>query len=72
MDYADFCRYHSALGTPLEWPEAKKKADHVRRWGIEVGQNSFVSQKPGIDRLEATAGHMGTRQGKGEGRSTMG
>ena len=23
-----------ALGTPLEWPEAKKNADHVRRWGI--------------------------------------
>ena len=24
-----------ALGTPLNWPEAKKKADHVREWGIE-------------------------------------
>ena len=24
-----------ALGTPLEWPEAKKKADQVRNWGIE-------------------------------------
>lgn len=24
-----------ALGTALEWPEAKKKADHVRKWGIE-------------------------------------
>ena len=24
-----------ALGTPLDWPEAKKNADHVRRWGIE-------------------------------------
>jgi len=26
----------SALGTPLEWPEAKKVADQVRNWGIEV------------------------------------
>ncbi|KAL9600216.1 MAG: hypothetical protein Q9219_003359 [cf. Caloplaca sp. 3 TL-2023] len=24
-----------ALGTPLEWPEARKAADQVRRWGIE-------------------------------------
>jgi glutamate--cysteine ligase catalytic subunit len=24
-----------AVGTPLEWPEAKKNADHVREWGIE-------------------------------------
>lgn len=23
-----------ALGTPLEWPEAKKRADQVREWGI--------------------------------------
>lgn len=26
----------SAVGTPLDWPEAKKVADHVRQWGIEV------------------------------------
>ena len=25
-----------ALGTPLEWPEAEKKADQVRHWGIKV------------------------------------
>ena len=24
-----------ALGTPLDWPEAKKNANHVRQWGIE-------------------------------------
>ncbi|OJJ60555.1 hypothetical protein ASPSYDRAFT_87136 [Aspergillus sydowii CBS 593.65] len=24
-----------ALGTALEWPDAKKKADQVRKWGIE-------------------------------------
>ncbi|KAF2278785.1 glutamate-cysteine ligase [Westerdykella ornata] len=24
-----------AIGTPLEWPEAKKVASHVRAWGIE-------------------------------------
>ncbi|CBX98644.1 predicted protein [Plenodomus lingam JN3] len=27
---------HYALGTPLDWPEAKKVADQVRSWGIEV------------------------------------
>lgn len=27
--------YFSALGTPLDWPEAKKEASHVRAWGIE-------------------------------------
>ncbi|KAF2822225.1 GCS-domain-containing protein [Ophiobolus disseminans] len=25
----------AAIGTPLEWPEAKKVASHVRSWGIE-------------------------------------
>lgn len=24
-----------ALGTPLDWPEAKKNADHVRAWGVK-------------------------------------
>ncbi|EKD20254.1 uncharacterized protein L3040_000513 [Drepanopeziza brunnea f. sp. 'multigermtubi'] len=24
-----------ALGTPLDWPEAKKNANHVREWGVE-------------------------------------
>jgi glutamate--cysteine ligase catalytic subunit len=24
-----------ALGTALEWPDAKKRADQVRKWGIE-------------------------------------
>ncbi|KAI7680562.1 hypothetical protein KC353_g22039, partial [Hortaea werneckii] len=24
-----------AIGTPLQWPEAKKVAGHVREWGIE-------------------------------------
>jgi glutamate--cysteine ligase catalytic subunit len=27
----------SALGTPLDWPDAKKVAGQVRSWGIEVG-----------------------------------
>jgi glutamate--cysteine ligase catalytic subunit len=26
---------HRALGTPLDWPEAKKNAGHVREWGIQ-------------------------------------
>lgn len=29
-------RTGSALGTPLAWPEAKKRAGQVREWGIEV------------------------------------
>ena len=29
-------RLYRALGTPLDWPEAKKNADHVRRWGVKV------------------------------------
>jgi hypothetical protein len=32
--------HHRALGTALEWPEAKKKASQVRQWGIEVGLES--------------------------------
>lgn len=24
-----------AIGTPLDWPEAEKRADQVRNWGIE-------------------------------------
>ncbi|KAL8935356.1 MAG: hypothetical protein Q9216_005471 [Gyalolechia sp. 2 TL-2023] len=28
--------HHDTLGTPLEWPEAKKAADQVRQWGIEI------------------------------------
>ena len=35
-------RASSAIGTPLEWPEAKKAADHVRKWGIEVCISCFV------------------------------
>ncbi len=27
---------YRAVGTPLAWPDAKKNANHVREWGIEV------------------------------------
>ena len=37
-----------ALGTALEWPEAKKKADLVRKWGIEVISQS-CSESPGCE-----------------------
>lgn len=30
---------YSALGTPLEWPQAKQAADQVREWGIEVTES---------------------------------
>lgn len=35
-------RLSSALGTPLDWPEAEKVAGQVRAWGIEVCQSTFV------------------------------
>jgi hypothetical protein len=27
-----------ALGTALDWPDAKKRAHQVREWGIKVGE----------------------------------
>jgi len=35
-----------ALGTPLDWPEAKKVASHVREWGIEVRNNQIHNPHP--------------------------
>jgi hypothetical protein len=46
----------SALGTPLEWPEAKKVAGKVREWGIEVrhgGRNAAKAAECIVD-LEAS------------------
>ena len=37
MNATDDLSLLRALGTPLDWPDAKKNADHVRDWGIEVG-----------------------------------
>jgi hypothetical protein len=34
---------YRAIGTPLEWAEAKTQADHVRAWGIEVRNVAFSS-----------------------------
>lgn len=36
MEYTNEKCYGRALGTPLDWPEAKQNADHVREWGIKV------------------------------------
>ena len=38
----DSVLFHRAIGTPLEWPEAKENADHVREWGIEVNLEVFL------------------------------
>lgn len=38
-DSSGLCR---ALGTPLDWDEAQKNADHVRQWGIQVCWESRV------------------------------
>jgi hypothetical protein len=37
---------YSALGTPLDWEDAKKNAQQVREWGIQV-------RIPGLVRLNA-------------------
>lgn len=34
----------SAVGTPLDWPDAKKAASHVRSWGIEVDSLTGVTE----------------------------
>lgn len=34
---ANFESLRRALGTALEWPDAKQRAHQVREWGIEVG-----------------------------------
>lgn len=36
-------RLHRALGTALEWPEAKKQADLVRKWGIRVSRSASAN-----------------------------
>lgn len=33
---ANFESLRRALGTALEWPDAKQSAHQVREWGIEV------------------------------------
>lgn len=58
---------YRALGTALEWPEAKKKADLVRQWGIEVRTMKdlgviVLTNRAAIDRkLEAGQGERTRR-----------
>lgn len=40
--------HHRALGTPLDWPQAKKNASHVREWGIQVPSDSLKSLSIGL------------------------
>jgi hypothetical protein len=72
-------RLRRAIGTPLDWPEAKKVAGHVRSWGIEVRQLSnralFKPLKTGHELTPATAAtarHLATRKGQGARRPAVG
>lgn len=61
------------LGTALEWPEAKKNADKVRRWGIEVCAHiAPASVQELIDRLSAITRDMESSQGKRTRCASMG
>jgi hypothetical protein len=64
-------RTSSAIGTPLEWPEAKKVAGHVRSWGIEV--RLYQSIREGCSNvMAAITGHLAECQGQREGRVALG
>jgi len=54
-----------ALGTALDWPDAKKAANQVREWGIEVGRKSQVGYERDADTYTdlATTDHMAQGQG---------
>lgn len=62
------------LGTPLDWPETKKNADHVRQWGIEVGMilRNNILKKPRLTYFAATTCHMESCKGEREKCSAMG
>ena len=55
-----------SVGTPLEWKDAQKYSDHVRKHGIEVF--------PPTNRvlIVAILEYLEGCQGQGEGRSTVG
>jgi hypothetical protein len=67
------------VGTPLEWPEAKKVAGHVREWGIEVCQTDPEKKRGDIFRdgradliHVAITSDMESLQGEGTGCVTVG
>lgn len=50
-----------ALGTALEWPEAKQKADQVRQWGIEVCNLSAIRpswQRTDLEMSDLTSNYL--------------
>jgi glutamate--cysteine ligase catalytic subunit len=61
----------SALGTPLEWPQAKQAADQVREWGIEVREGSRFHRII-ADGWAAIIDHLAESKGEGERRTSMG
>lgn len=62
-----------ALGTPLDWPEAKNNANHVREWGIKV---YFYPERRehGLmkDLWVAIVGDLEQSEREGEGCTAMG
>lgn len=63
----------SALGTPLEWPEAKQNAQIVREWGIEVWNRLDVWLETALILFDiATTSNMESCERKRARRPTMG
>lgn len=62
----------SAIGTPLEWTEAKKNAAHVRDWGIEVRTHSSDEISQSWSLIIATPRYMAPRKGQRTGCIAMG
>lgn len=48
-----------ALGTPLAWPEAKRAADQVREWGIEVCAKGRITHESDLTNGLATLDDLG-------------
>jgi hypothetical protein len=47
-----------ALGTALEWPDAKKQADLVREWGIKVSRSIPPTQPLGPEQAGTDSGRL--------------
>lgn len=67
------CSFYRALGTALEWPEAKQRAHQVREWGIEVRWITTLGFRNNLGLMElAIACYLEQSKRKGEGCSSLG
>jgi hypothetical protein len=60
-----------SVGTPLEWKDAKKHSDHVRRHGIEVPNPSAEADEC-ADPVLAIFEYLEGCKGEGEGCFALG